>query len=143
MAFIVRWPDHVDADRDTGALFVQVDLAAWLAALAGAEIPAGACQDTSDELDALLGKDETGRPHLVHEGRGPQALRTAHWKFIAPGPTRDSLNPGPTTPIDTNGALYNLQSDRDESTNLIDDYPEQAAAMRKKLRAIATAPDRE
>ncbi|MBA4105257.1 MAG: hypothetical protein C0485_05830 [Pirellula sp.] len=141
--FIVRWPEQVAANQETGALFGQVDLAASLAALAGVEIPAGACQDSRDELDALLGKDETGRPHLVHEGRGPQALRTAHWKFIAPGPTRDSLNPGPLTPIDKNGALYNLQSDRDESTNLIDDYPEQAAAMRKKLRAIATTPDRE
>ena len=67
----------------------------------------------------------------------------AHWKFIAQGPTRDSLNPGPPTPIGKNGALYNLQSDRDESTNLIDDYPVQAAAMRKKLRSIATTPDRE
>lgn len=141
--FIVRWPEKVAADEETNALFGQVDLAASLASLAGVEIPAGACQDSRDELDALLGKDETGRPHLVHEGRGPQALRTAHWKFISQGPTRDSLNPGPPTLIDKNGALYNLQSDCDESTNLIDDYPDQAAAMRKKLRAIATTPDRE
>lgn len=141
--FIVRWPEKVAADQETGALFGQVDLAASLAALAGVEVPAGACQDSRDELDALLGEDETGRPHLVHEGRGPQALRTAHWKFIAPGPTRDSLNPGQPTSINKNGALYNLQSDRDESTNLIDDYPDQATTMRKKLRAIATTPDRE
>lgn len=141
--FIVCWPEQVVADQESGALFGQVDLAASLAALAGVEIPAGACQDSRDELDALLGKDETGRPHLVHEGRGPQALRTAHWKFISPGPTRDSLNPGPPTPIDKNGALYNLQSNRDESTNLIDDYPEQAAAMSNKLRSLATTPDRE
>ncbi|MBL9162166.1 MAG: sulfatase-like hydrolase/transferase [Planctomycetaceae bacterium] len=140
---IVRWPEKVAPDEESGALFGQVDLAASLAALAGVTVPDGACQDSRHELDALLGDDETGRPHLVHEGRGPQSLREAHWKYIDAGPTRDSLNPSEPYRIPARGALYNLNRDPGETTDVRPDYPVQAAAMSKKLRAIATTPDRE
>ncbi|BBO35813.1 sulfatase-like hydrolase/transferase [Lacipirellula parvula] len=140
--FFVRWPARVPAGGTTGALFGQVDLAATLSALAGAKIPTGACQDSRDELDALLGEDKTGRPHLVHEGRDPHSLRMGPWKFVPAGPSRDSLNPGPPTKVAKKGALYNLSAEFDETTNLVNKHPEQAATMRKKLRAIATSPDR-
>ena len=140
--FIVRWPEKIVADEKSNALFGQVDLAASLAALAGVAIPAGACQDSRDELDTLLGDDQTGRPHLVHEGRGPQALRMVDWKFISQGPTRDSLNPGQPVTIGKGGALYHLKLDGEEQENVAAQYPDQAELMRKKLRAIATTPDR-
>lgn len=140
--FLVRWPAKIAADEESNALFGQVDLAASLAALAGVEIPAGACQDSRDELDTLLGEDQTGRPHLVHEGRGPQALRMADWKFIAQGPTRDSLNPGQPVTIGKGGALYQLKLDSEEQENVAAQHPDQTELMRKKLRAIATTPDR-
>ena len=140
--FIVRWPEKIAAEERSNALFGQVDLAASLAALAGVEIPTGACQDSLDELDTLLGKDQTGRPYLVQEGRGPQSLRMAHWKFIAQGSSRDSLNPGQPVTIDKGGALYHLQLDGEEQENVVAQYPDRAEAMRKKLRAIATTPDR-
>ncbi|HEY1064656.1 MAG TPA: sulfatase-like hydrolase/transferase, partial [Pirellulales bacterium] len=139
---IVRWPHRESAKHVSDALFGQVDLVATLAALAGVEVPAGGCQDSRDELDTLRGEDSTGRPHLVHEGKAPHSLRMGDWKFIPQGPTRDTLNPGEPTKIGQGGALFNLAVDRGEATNVIADYPEQAATMRKKLRAIATSPDR-
>jgi arylsulfatase A-like enzyme/signal transduction histidine kinase len=138
---IVRWPQRVAAGEKSGALFGQVDLPATLAALAGAEVPDGACPDSRDELDTLLGKNETGRTHLVHEGQ-VRALRMGGWKFIPAGSTRDSLNPGRPTNIEPGGALYRLTANVDESENVIDQHPEQAEKMRKKLRAIAKGPDR-
>jgi arylsulfatase A-like enzyme len=140
---IVRWPQRDPAVRVSDALFGQVDFAASLAALVGVEIPAGACQDSRNELDALRGDDATGRPHLVHEASGRRALRMGHLKFIPAGPTRDGLNPSQPATIAKNGALFNLRRDLEESTRVIDDYPELAAPMRKKLRAIATAPDQD
>ena len=140
---IARWPHRDPADHVSDALFGQVDLAATLAALAGVEVPVGACQDSRDELDTLRGDDRTGRPHLVHEGKAPHSLRMGRWKFVPQGPTRDTLNPGPPTKIGQGGALFNLIIDREEANNVVADYPDQAAAMRKKLRAIATSPDRE
>jgi arylsulfatase A-like enzyme len=93
--FLVRWPGRVPAGATSEALYGQVDLAASLAALIDSAISRGQCQDSRDELDALLGDDRVGRPHLVHEA-GRLALRVGRWKFVPPGRTRQCCRAGRT-----------------------------------------------
>ncbi|HEX6961452.1 MAG TPA: arylsulfatase [Lacipirellula sp.] len=138
--FIVRWPARVKAGETTGALFGQIDLAASMARLIGSPISAGECPDSRDELDALLGEDSTGRPHLVHEARR-QSLRVANWKFIPPGPTRDGLNPPQHHKVEAPGELYDLASDIGEMTNLAQQHPERLQEMAALLEQIRSMPD--
>jgi arylsulfatase A-like enzyme len=138
--FIVRWPARVKAGQTSNALFGQVDLAASLAKLVDSTIDADDCRDSRDELDTLLGKDTVGRPHLVHEA-GAHALRRGEWKFIPPGKTRDSLNPGRPKKIVEPGELYNLATDPGETNDLAATDPERLKEMVELLAKIESAPD--
>ncbi|MEQ8849273.1 arylsulfatase [Botrimarina sp.] len=136
---LVRWPGHAPAGEVSPALFGQVDLAATLATLVGADIPEGAFTDSRNELDAFLGEDRSGRPFLVHEANG-LALRKGDWKYVSPGPTRERLGPWTTANIGDRGALFHLGEDPSEATDLSQRYPEVAAELRQLLAAIVDAP---
>lgn len=136
--FLVRWPKGIEGGRTSEALFGQVDLAHSLVKLAGGTLPEGACRDSMDELDTLLGKDETGRPHLVHEANG-LALRMGEWKFIPPGGTRDRLGPWGNVKQPPAGALYQLSKDPGETRNLAMQEPEKLAEMKALLEKIRGA----
>jgi arylsulfatase A-like enzyme len=138
--FIVRWPARVKAGGTTDALFGQVDLAASLAKLVDSKLDAGDCGDSRDELDALLGEDAVGRPHLVHEA-GRHALREGEWKYVPPGKTRDSLNPGRPKQVSEPGELYDLASDPGEANDLAATEPERLQEMVELLAKIEGAAD--
>jgi arylsulfatase A-like enzyme len=133
--FVVRWPARVKAGQTSSALFGQVDFPASLAKLAGSTLEAGDCQDSRDELDALLGDDAVGRPHLVHEA-GAHALRAGPWKYVPAGKTRDSLNPGKPARVAKPGQLFNLADDPGETIDLAAKEPERFAKMVELLAQI-------
>ncbi|GIW99851.1 MAG: arylsulfatase [Pirellulaceae bacterium] len=120
---LIRWPQRIPAGQVSAALIGQVDFAASVAALVGAEIPAGQCIDSRNELDALLGTDPHGRPHLMHEARN-LALRMGHWKYVPPGRVRDGLGPWTTVDIPRPGALFDLRQDVAERRDVADEHPE-------------------
>ena len=136
----MRWTGWVEAGQTSSALLGQIDLARSLAALAEVEVPLGACPDSRDSLDALLGHDPVGRPHLVHEA-GRLALRQGQWKYVPPGKTRIGLGPwGSFTPGER-GALYDLGADPGEEQDLAAREPERLEAMRSLLARIREEPD--
>jgi arylsulfatase A-like enzyme len=138
--FIVRWPARVKAGQTTDALFGQIDLAASLAKFIDSPIPTGGCRDSRDELDALLGEDEVGRPHLVHEA-SRLALRVGQWKFVTPGRIRPRLNPGKQRMVAEPGELYNLVNDPREQRDLAAQEPERLREMAELLARIRREPD--
>lgn len=132
---VARWPAKIPAGRVGDGLFGQVDLPATFARLAGVTVPAGACPDSRDASAFLLGQNETGRPHLLHEA-GQIALRIGQWKYIPPAKVREDLGPWKTATIDAPGALYDLKADPAETRNLALQRPEelqQAKALHAKL----------
>ena len=56
-----------------------------------------------------------------------KSVRKGEWKLVKQG--KDMTRPW---------ELYNLQTDRTETKNLIDQYPEKAAALKKELRSMGT-----
>ncbi|MEM7307997.1 MAG: arylsulfatase [Planctomycetota bacterium] len=139
--FLVRWPARVERGRVSGALFGQVDLARSLAALAGADVPTGACPDSRDELDTLLGQDQVGRPHLVHEAKA-LSLRRGRWKYVPSGKTRDQLGPWESVQIPASGALYDIDQDPSERVNLAATHPQELSELVELLERIRREPDR-
>ena len=136
---IVRWPGHVPTGDESSALVGQIDFARSLAQLVGADVPDDAVRDSRNQLDALLGRDPVGRPHLIHEA-GTLALRQAHWKYIPPCKPRDGLGPWQPTEIAAPGALFDLRNDPGEQLNLAMQHPQQLrdmADLLARLRADA------
>lgn len=142
--FIVRWPGKVPAGKTSDALLSLTDLLATLAAVAGAEVPGNAGEDSFDQLPVFL--DPEGTPsvreylltqtislalsirrgswkYLAHRGSGGNDYsRAALRKFVLP-------EKAPGAP----GQLYDLEADPGETRNLHDERPELVRELAAKL----------
>lgn len=125
--FIVSWKGKTRTGTSE-ALFSHIDLFASMASLVDADIPKGAASDSSDNLDALLGKDSKGREYVI-EAAGQLAVSTGDWKFIMPRMKKTKAN---SANQNNQGELYYLKNDIAEKENVISAYPDKA----KELRSI-------
>ena len=136
MPTILSWPGTVQPGI-SDAIVSQIDFIASFAALTGAKIPAGRASDSQNQIDALLGKSDIGRDHVVQQGVGAKSIRQGDWKYIPPGRVRDRFRIGTNTfeTIPETGGLYFLPEDPAERNNLAADYPHKAAELAALLEA--------
>ncbi len=135
MPFIVRWPARVKPGV-SDAIVSQVDFPATFAALAGQRPNPATMPDSQNVLPALLGESRTGRDHVVqHSGR--LALRAGNWKYISPGPVRDTLDASEKkSAAFPNGALFDLSTDPGETKNLAEEHPEKVKELASQLEQM-------
>jgi len=136
--FIVRWPGKVKPGQSE-ALLSQIDLTASLAAFTNQKLGAADAPDSFDVLDALLGKTQTGRDHLVEHARALSLIK-GHWKYIEPnkGP-KVNRNVNIELGNDPNPQLYNLKDDLGERNNLAAEHPQRVKEMASLLQTIRQA----
>ena len=123
--FFVRWPGRITPGRDVDTIAAHIDILPTLAALAGAEIPADQVEGRS--LLPLIegaGGDWPDRYLFTHKGRWKTgadpnhsqwinfAVRNQRFRFVGPD------------------ALFDMQLDPGQKTNVIDEHPDVASAMR-------------
>ena len=137
--FIVRWPAHVPAGKESTALVCQIDLLASLAALTDQQLPNQAGPDSVDVLPALIGQSQDGREELVEQGRS-LAIRKGEWKLIEGGEKRraGAKADGYGSPAGR-PQLYNLSDDLAEANNLARQNPEKVAELSDLLDRIRKA----
>ena len=123
MPFIVCWPGHVPAGKQSAALMSQVDLSRTLAAIAGVDVPAGALPDSESHPAALLGQDAAGRGEIVESGGGTLALRQGSWKLVM------GRNNQPDR-------LYDLANDIQEKHDVAPQHPDRVQARHARLQQI-------
>ncbi len=140
--FITRWRGRI-APGISDEIVCTIDLAASLAALTGQSLPADACLDSFDVLDALLGKEgANGRDHVVQQDngtRGTFGLRSGHWKLIRRDKktARNVVVEGPLANTSVpQYQLFQLQNDPGEKMNVIEDHPEVATRLQEQLTKI-------
>ncbi len=132
--FITRWPETIVPGTSEEIVCV-IDIAASMASLVGQTLIGDACPDSFDLLQALLGEPGAkGRDHLVEQGRG-LALRMGDWKFL------QHPNDKPVKSLTYEKGpgqfeLFNLAQDPAETINLIDQFPDRAEQMKKRLEEI-------
>ena len=133
--FVLRWPGRVKPGV-SDALVGQIDLFRSLAALTGQTLAPGEAPDSLDMLRVLTGESRDGRPSLVEQGSG-LALRVGRWKYIEAS-NRQKMNANTKTELgnDTVPQLYDLASDRGETRNVADKFPEQLKEMQALLEKI-------
>ncbi len=134
---IVRWPGHVAAGSSTELVSCFQDVMPTMAALVGAEVPAGG--DGVSLLPTLLGHgdQQVAHPFLLWDfaGYGGQlALRAGKWKAV-----RRGLQAHPDAPVE----LYDLDADPSEQHDLALQEPaivERLAAQMVQARTEPAEP---
>ena len=121
---IIRWPGKVKESTVSGEVICLTDFVATTAAIAGAEIPKDAAEDSVNMLPAILGQSSPDKPLreaiVHHSSDGVFAIRQGKWKLIPDTegsggwPPPRGNGPVPGTP----GQLYDLETDPGEQTNL-------------------------
>ena len=133
---LARWPARLPAGGEAvDRIGAHIDITPTLLDAAGVEPPAGLHLDGRSLLGLLAGKGngaawpERTLYFQFHRGDEPTAFRS----FAAVGQRYKLVHPSPRGEGDWNGELnlelYDLESDRGETRNLIDEAPEIAAGM--------------
>ena len=140
--FITRWKGRI-SPATSAEMVCTIDLPASLAALGAATLPEGACLDSFNVLDALLGKKGArGRDHLVQQNNGNNgtyALKVGDWKLhrydkkTARNKVVEKKLANTKVP---RYLLFNLGEDRRERKNLYEKKPEVAKRMVAQLEKI-------
>lgn len=124
---LVRWPGVVEPGRESREPVFSGDVWPTLVTAAGMGVDPGMVDGIS-LMPLLEGAETTGReaiyfhyPHYHHMDPAG-AVRSGDWKLI------EHFDDGELE-------LYNLESDMGEATNLADEQPEKADALRQRLAA--------
>lgn len=138
--FIINLPqDSPLRGKDSDALVSQIDFVGSMAALVGADIPEGMAPDTENQLSTWLGKEGTGREHIVTMSYNRSiAIRNKKWKYIFPrsGPATVPWGTGIETGNSDVPQLYDLENDPGESLNLAETHNDTAAELDTVLEQI-------
>lgn len=129
---IVKWPEKIEAGRTTGALASTIDLLPTIAAITGADLPEKKID--GQDISRLLFSDTATSPRdeflYFYEG-GLRAVRKGKYKLMLPHksrsyegvePGKDGF-PGPTLQKEVPLALYDLELDPGEQTDISADLP--------------------
>jgi arylsulfatase A len=121
--FIVRWPDKIKPGK-SDALVSQIDLLASFASYFDIPLNADDAYDSRNTWNAFIGKDPVGLNFMIEESYGKRkAIRVGQWKYIT-----GSKNIQPE--------LFNLETDPQEASNLMVEYPEKAEALKQQLQKL-------
>jgi arylsulfatase A-like enzyme len=141
--FIARWPGKVPAGTTSSVLAATVDLLPTFAKLAGAELPSRKI-DGVDVGTVLTGDASAPSPrdsYYFYWGQELHAVRQGPWKLHFPHAYRTLKEagrdgqPGPYANATTELALYNLETDVGEQTNVTAAHPD----VVQRLTALAEA----
>ena len=143
--FIARWPGKIKAGSISDQTICLTDVMATCAAVAGAQLPNDAAEDSYNILPVLLGKqDKPVRRYTLHQTiKLELAIRRGPWKYLdhkgsgGNSYSREHLAPYalPDTAPEAPAQLYNLDSDPGETTNLYYKHPEIVKELKTQLDA--------
>jgi len=141
--FIMRWPAKIPAGLVSDKPAMTIDILPTISEITGAGLP-DLKIDGKNVLPLLLGTEGANSPHdgyFFYRRDELQAVMADDWKLIYPHTymsvdgttTRNDGFPGESYEKEIGMELYNLKNDIGETTNVIDQFPEQVA----RLEAIA------
>lgn len=136
--FIVSWTGHTPNGKVSDALVSHIDYMASLGSLIGAERPLHAGIDSQDHLSTWLGQDDCPRAFVATMAQNRTlTLRTQQYKYIEP--SNGSALQGDTkieTGYNAQPQLYDLSSNKSETTNIYASHPTEAQQLSTMLAQL-------
>ncbi len=132
--FLMRWPGKIPAGSVSREMVTAMDLFPTIARLAGAELPPNHILDGKDIGPLMTGQPGAKTPHeafFYYQGRQLQAVRSGPWKLHVPHRYRSidgarlatATHPGAYVQDSIGLALFDLENDLGETTNLAAQHP--------------------
>jgi arylsulfatase A-like enzyme len=131
---VMRWPGSIPAGTVCREPVMTIDLLPTFARIAGAALPSDRVVDGRDIGPLMVGTPGARSPHeslCFFWDRELQAIRSGPWKlhfphaYPSPGdPPGADGQPGPYAQRQIELALFNLDADIAETTNVADEHPE-------------------
>ena len=139
---IMRWPGKIPRGTVCPKLAVTFDLLPTLAGLGGAALPTDRVIDGKDIWPLMSGQPGAKTPHeafFYYWARHLQAVRSGKWKlhlphdYPHPDPPGADSKPGKHVTQKIGLALFDLDNDVGETTNVADQHPD----VVKRLEELA------
>ena len=131
--FFVYWKGKIKP-AVSDALVCQMDIAASLGTLIGAEMPKEL--DGQNLLNAFMGKSPGGRDDLVVEAQGRLALRAGAWAMIPPYKGLERNLTGNELGNLPDFSLFDLHNDPGQTTDVAARHPEKLDELKKRFLAL-------
>jgi arylsulfatase A-like enzyme len=140
--FVARWPGHIPAGSVCHEPAMTIDILPTIASLTGCALPELPIDGKNiwPLLSAQPGAKSPQEAYYIYWGRELQAVRAGRWKLHLPHPYRtlDGLpgsdgKRGKNKDARTELALYDLQDDIGETTDVAEKHPD----IVKRLEALA------
>ncbi len=139
---VMRWPGHIPAGTECTKLASTIDILPTLATITGANLPEKKIDGVN--IRPLMKGDSEMNPRDVfycYYGAELRAIRWKQWKLYFPHKSRSYVGvepgmdgyPGPYATLHMTEALYNLDEDIGETTDMAASHPD----IVTKLKAIA------
>ena len=138
--FIVRWPAKVSSTKQQ-ALFSQIDVYASLAALLDQPLHKGAAPDSQEQLNILLGKDDSNREYVVQQNlNNTLAIVKGQWKYIEPSDA-PAIEFWTKMELGNNKQpqLYDLSNDPGEKKNIASQHPGTVKELSALLESVKSS----
>jgi len=145
MPCIMRWPTRIPSGQVCGEITSTIDLLPTIAKLVGGKLPTDRVIDGHDVWPLIVGTPGATTPHeafFYHWPRPLCAVRSGKWKLVFPHKHRHQAGPGGTDgrpkgqqQVPTELALFDLENDIGETTNLVARHPEVVARLQRLAQA--------
>lgn len=142
--FIVHWDGHIPAGTIIRSAISNVDVLPTVAEWAGSALPSETVLDGQSVADLLNGnKPDDSYEHrpiyLVNHGK-PEAVKVDDWKYRE---LEAGINSSSGKPYEAVKELFNVSYDPSERTNVIDEFPEKAKALKQLFDAFDAYSDKD
>lgn len=143
--FFLRWTGRIGGGRGIDRIASHIDILPTFAALAGAEPPADQVEGRSllplveDPSAAAAWPDRFLFNHVCRWPTGAEpddfkdvnfSVRNQRWRYVGPRGGGAPKGKGKKGPPPVGPALYDMEADPGQTTDVIDRHPEVAAAMK-------------
>lgn len=138
--FIVWWPNHVQAGKQSDALLSQIDFFGSMARLLGARVPQGAARDSRNALRTWTNLAPADREWVIQQAADHTlSLRTRTWKYIEPTDTRPYVDAAEHIDMgySPQPQLYKVNEDVHEDHNVAALYPDTLFRLQTLLRRLS------
>ncbi len=136
---IMSWPGKIPAGQTCSEPIMTIDILPTITKFVGAELPKHPI-DGLDIWPLIAGMPEAKTPHealYFYWGQHLQAVRCGHWKLHFPHPfvSVDTATagvdgkPGKAAQKEIGLALFDLDTDRAETTNVVEQHPDVVARL--------------